>query len=48
MTVVIENPNTFRQNLREQLNTFIKNKKRAINLEKAIFNFAIKVAKKKK
>ena len=26
MTVVIENPNTFRQNLREQLNTFIKNK----------------------
>tara|TARA_B100000900_G_C20149469_1_gene541254 strand:- start:30 stop:560 length:531 start_codon:yes stop_codon:yes gene_type:complete len=48
MAVVIENPTKFRENLRGKLNTFIKNKNCSINLEKAVFNFAIKTAKQKK
>ena len=48
MAVVIENPTEFRENLRGKLNTFIKNKTCSVNLEKAVFNFAIKTAKEKK
>jgi DNA-directed RNA polymerase subunit M/transcription elongation factor TFIIS len=41
----IENPQTFRANICKNLNTIIKNKKMSQNLEKGIFNYAIKTAK---
>lgn len=43
----IDNPTTFRSNIAARLNKIIKNKKISLNLEKGIFNYAIKTAKEK-
>ena len=44
----IEEPDQFRNNLKTQLNKFLKNKKISSNLEIAIYNNCIQQAKKKK
>ena len=44
----VSNPDQFRKNLRNKLNIFLKHEKRSTNLEKAIFNYCIKIAKEKK
>jgi len=44
----IENPEKFRKKLCIKLNKYIKNKNKSINLEKGIFNYAIKESKQKK
>ena len=41
-------PDNFRKSLRQKLKVFIKNEKIATNLEKAIFNYSIFIAKEKK
>lgn len=46
--LVVEEPQIFRQNLRNKFEDFIKKKDVSINLEKGIFNFTIKEAKKRK
>ena len=43
----IHNPIEFRKNVVVKLNKIIKNKKMSNNLEKGIFNFAIKISKEK-
>ena len=43
----INNPSEFRANITKNLNKHIKNKKSSLNLEKGIFNYAIKTAKEK-
>lgn len=48
MSYIIENPKEFRDNLRKKLNLFIKNNKHSINLEKAVFNYAITESKNRK
>ena len=48
MSYIITNPQEFRQKLRNKINSFVKNKNRSINLEKAIFNYTIKESKNKK
>ena len=48
MSYIIDNPKEFRDNLRKKLNIFIKNNKHSINLEKAVFNYAIKESKNRK
>ena len=45
MSVIINNPKEFREQLRKKINLFIKNKNRSINLEKAVFNYTIQQAK---
>jgi transcription elongation factor S-II len=44
----IENPDTFRSNIRLKLDDIIHNEKNSINLEKGIFNFALNEAKNRK
>jgi transcription elongation factor S-II len=44
----IENPQMFRDNICKKINKFIKNKNKSTNLEKGIYNYAIKEAKLKK
>ena len=43
----IHNPTEFRKNVVVKLNKIIRNKKMSNNLEKGIFNFAIKISKEK-
>lgn len=43
----VDNPDTFRANIRTHLQKIIKNEKITINLEKGIFNFAIKSAEER-
>jgi len=40
----IENPDMFRSNIRKKLDAIMNNEKNAINLEKGIFNYALKEA----
>ena len=40
--VKVENPESFRNNIRKKLNDILENEKNSINLEKGIFNFALK------
>ena len=44
----IENPETFRSNIRSKLDEVLKNEKNSTNLEKGIFNFALNEAKNRK
>ena len=44
----IEKPDEFRHNLRKKLQLIVKKENISINLEKAIFNYCIFKAKKKK
>lgn len=44
MSLKIKSPESFRQNIRSKLIPIIGNEKMAINLEKGIFNYAIKEA----
>jgi transcription elongation factor S-II len=44
----IENPDLFRSNIRKKLETIIKDEKNALNLEKGIFNYALKEADQRK
>lgn len=44
----IKNPVLFRENMQKKLYTLIRRKNCALNLEKGIYNFAIREAKKKK
>ena len=44
----IKNPDTFRSNVRKQLSQFVDDELDSINLEKGIFNFAIKESTKNK
>jgi len=44
----IENPELFRSNIKEKLNTIIDNAKHSNNLEKGIFNYSLKEADQKK
>ena len=46
--MLISQPDEFRENMRANINKFIKKKNISINLEKAIFNYTIREAKKKK
>ena len=48
MSYTIQNPKEFRENIQKKINSFVKNKKQSINLEKAVFNFAIKESKNRK
>ena len=48
MSFIVENPTEFRENLRNKLDTFIKNKNKSINLEKAVFNYTICQSKERK
>ena len=43
----VDNPDTFRSNIRNHLQEIIKNEKITVNLEKGIFNFAIKSAEER-
>ena len=44
----IENPELFRQNIRNKFNEILKNEKNSINLEKGIFNYSLKESDIKK
>jgi transcription elongation factor S-II len=44
----IENPELFRNNIRKKINEILKNEKNSSNLEKGIFNYALKEAQQKK
>ena len=44
---VINNPDTFRKNIRSNLNEFVNNEIVSINLEKAIFNYSIRTSNEK-
>ena len=44
----IENPDLFRSNIRKKLDAIIKNEKNTLNLEKGIFNYALKEADQRK
>ena len=43
----IQKPDEFRDNMRLNINKFIKKKSISVNLEKAIFNYSIESKKKK-
>jgi len=43
----VDNPDTFRTNIQNRLQEIIKNEKITVNLEKGIFNFAIKSAEER-
>jgi transcription elongation factor S-II len=43
-TVKVENPDLFRSNIRSKLNAILQDEKNTSNLEKGIFNFALKEA----
>jgi transcription elongation factor S-II len=40
----VENPELFRNNIRNKINNILENEKKSINLEKGIFNFSLKEA----
>lgn len=40
----VENPEIFRENISKKLNTFLKHEKNARNLERGIYNYALKEA----
>ena len=44
----IENPDLFRGNIRKKLEAIIKDEKNTLNLEKGIFNYALKEAEQRK
>lgn len=44
----IHTPTQFRKNVVENINNYVKNNKKSINIEKSIFNFTIKDATQKK
>jgi transcription elongation factor S-II len=44
----VENPDEFRNNIKNKLNEFFKNEKNSSNLEKGIFNYALKEATRRK
>jgi len=44
----IENPENFRNNIRTKLQTLLDSEKKAINLEKGIYNYALKEAANRK
>ena len=44
----IENPELFRNNICKKINEILKNEKNAVNLEKGIFNYALKESQLKK
>lgn len=44
----IENSETFRDNIKQKINILLKNEKNSSNLEKGIFNFALKEATNRK
>ena len=44
----IENPDTFRKNIREKLKEVLESEKKSINLEKGIYNYALKEANNRK
>jgi hypothetical protein len=44
----IENPDNFRSNIRGKLQTLLDSEKKAINLEKGIYNYALKEAANRK
>jgi DNA-directed RNA polymerase subunit M/transcription elongation factor TFIIS len=44
----IENPELFRNNIRNKLNEILKNEKNTCNLEKGIFNYSLKEAERYK
>ena len=44
----IENPDLFRSNIRKKLEATLANEKNALNLEKGIFNYALKEAEHRK
>ena len=44
----IENPDNFRNNIRNKLNDLIQNEKKSINLEKGVYNYALKEATNRK
>uniref|UniRef100_A0A6C0C2X1 TFIIS-type domain-containing protein n=1 Tax=viral metagenome TaxID=1070528 RepID=A0A6C0C2X1_9ZZZZ len=45
--LIINNPDSFRNNIRENLNQIITNDKISVNLEKAIFNYSIRRSNEK-
>jgi transcription elongation factor S-II len=46
--VIIQNPDNFRENIRNKINEKLKNEKSSINLEKGIYNYALKEADNRK
>lgn len=44
----VENPDEFRNNVKNKLNKYFKNEKNSSNLEKGIFNYALKEATRRK
>jgi transcription elongation factor S-II len=46
--MIIENPDNFRENIRNKINEKLKNEKSSINLEKGIFNYVLKEADNRK
>lgn len=44
----IKNPEIFRKNIVNKINSFVKNGKKSINIEKSLFNFTINEATQKK
>ena len=44
----IENPEVFRNNIKNKLNEILKNEKNSSNLEKGIFNYSLKEAERYK
>ena len=44
----IENPDKFRSNIRDKLNIILENEKHCLNLEKGIYNYALKEATNRK
>lgn len=44
----IANPDAFRQNIRQKLNSFLQDEKNSSNLEKGIYNFSLKEADSRK
>ena len=44
----IENPDSFRANIRQKLDAILENEKNSANLEKGIFNYALKEADRRK
>jgi transcription elongation factor S-II len=44
----IDNPETFRKNIRSKFQELLENEKKAINLEKGIYNYALKEATNRK
>lgn len=44
----IQNPDLFRSNIRKKIQNVIENEKNSVNLEKGIFNYALKEADRKK